>query len=151
MFSNVRLFVPEFKEKDEKLYEQKIKHPLIDRTLIKKYLLDLYFDKIIMKFNASMSWQKMVLYLKEINREIKNTFDNNGKETRFIILVYEEYGNENWSDLKKENIQIIKLEELSDIINVNELPWIIWEGNCHPSKLVWETVLPELIKKMDLH
>lgn len=147
LFTNARVFGPKYKEENGVLKEKHI-NTFFERTRIKNAITHYYFHHIIRKFFEEYSWQKTERYIKEINKEIKNTFTNHGKETKFIILSYKELNNEDWSNLEKENIQIIRVKTLTDI-NLDEVPYIVWEGNDHPSALAWDIILPKFIKEIN--
>lgn len=147
LFTNLRTFVPKYKEDNGILKEQQT-NSFFERIKIKTAITNFYFDFIISKFFQKYSWQKTERYIKEINKEIKNTFSNHGKETKFIILAYKETNNENWTDLEKENIQIVRVKTLADL-DLENVPYVVWEGNDHPSALVWDIILPKFIKEIN--
>lgn len=89
------------------------------------------------------------LYIKEINNEIKLKFNYKDKPAKFIILVFQEEGTEDWDSLKAENIDIIKLEDITHI-NFDSHEYKSWD-NAHPSKEVWEIVVPALVKELKLN
>lgn len=148
IFSHIKQLAPKYKEKDGILEEQKT-NDFFERLKLRSRINNVYYNFIISKYFPKYSWEKEVLYIKEMNREVKKTFTNNGKETKFIVFDYEEKGNENWNDIEKENIQVIKLKDLADF-NPHAVPYIISKTDDHPSVLAWNIIVPKLIEKIEL-
>ena len=89
-----------------------------------------------------------LIQIKEIKREIENKFSNNNNKTKFVILVYEEDYSENWSELEKEDIIVLKVSDLVDI-NVKDKKYKLGD-NVHPTKEVWEIIVPALKNRLAL-
>ena len=117
------------------------KNPQICNLYTYKKLLELKYSQI----NNKESFKLFCLYMKEINKEIKENFNN----TKFVILVYEDYIGQNWQLLEKEGVIIIKVKDLikTEIIQPQ---YTISETDIHPNAKAWETIVPELIKELNL-
>ena len=90
----------------------------------------------------------LMLYLKELNKEIKKNFtDSKGEKTQLIILVYDDKDKEDWSILEKEGITIIDVNKLADIHSHYDeytLP------TNHPNAKAWRDIVPALAKELHL-
>lgn len=77
---------------------------------------------------------------------IKDIF---GENTKFVIFVYLEDGSEHWSELESEGIRIIKTNDLVNLDLTSE-EYIIYPGNFHPNKKVWQIFTPKFSEKIGL-
>lgn len=133
-------YSPYFKETKNglKFYE---KNKIIGNSYIYKKFLHLKYANI----NDTEAFRLFCVYMKEINKEVKKHFPN----TKFVILVYEDYLNENWNSLKEYGIVIIKVKDMLDI-DVKSPEYTISPTDVHPNKKVWEIIVPGLAKELEL-
>ena len=118
------------------------KNPQICNLYTYKKFLELKYSQI----NNKESFELFCLYLKEINKEIKEHFNN----TKLVILVYEDYIGQNWEILEKEGIIIVKVSELikTEIIQPQ---YTISLTDIHPNAKAWQTIVPALVKELELN
>lgn len=83
------------------------------------------------------------LYFSEINNEIKKKFNSN----KFVIFAYDTDGNENFEELEKKNIIVIKAKDIIKA-DIAKEPYIIYNGNYHPNSNAWEIIVPALINEL---
>jgi len=92
----------------------------------------------------------LCLYINEIKKEATKLFNNSGKQTKFILLVYSDDNTDNWQKLEKNGIRVIKLNEITDA-DINSLEYQVSENDTHPNNKVWHVIVPALIKKLKLN
>lgn len=118
----------------------------ISQSFIVKYTNLLFYKYIIAPLNKDSNL--MLLYLKEIKKEIDTKIKNNqNKPTKFVILEYEKDKTINWDRLKKDGIKVINADDLTGINLLNkEYRLEDW----HPNAKAWEVIVPALVKELNL-
>ena len=86
-------------------------------------------------------------YFNSINNEIKKQYP----DSKFIILMYNDYINNFGLDLSSldNSIQIVHTKDLTNVI-LSDIDYHISEKDFHPSEKAWDIIVPELIKKLKL-
>lgn len=112
------------------------------------YTLRALYEGLLYKeliYSQKQKTDFLLLHLLELNKEIKNKYP----DSKFTILAYngEEKLRTIEKDLRKNGIEIIYLSQLFDIDFTKE-PYILEDE--HPSALVWDTIIPGLVKKLSL-
>ena len=126
---------PYFKTKDNN-------HLILNKNQI--YNSEIY--KAIKNTIKYKSFNEFILYMKEINKEIKKNW---GYNTQFTVLVIQENGVEDWQKLKQEGINVIKLNDIIGF-NINTKEYAISNTNDHPNEKAWKVIVPALVKELDL-
>lgn len=130
------VFQPRYKIKNNSLVE--IKPTIFD------YLFSVsYFNYSYTYWFNIENHKKLRLFFTETEKEIHKHWKN----SKLVILVYDYDNSSIWEELKNQNFQVIKVSELTDI-NVNSSKYQV--DGCHPSKEVWEILVPKLIKKLNI-
>ncbi len=102
-----------------------------------------YYDKFEKK--SKQSQNLLFLFFKEINNEIKKHYnDTTGAAPRFILLVYDDYDNLDFEQLKEQGITVINANEL---VNTDLSDKKYKNSSWHPNALAWELIVPALIKQ----
>lgn len=97
------------------------------------------------KINGKESFALMCLYLKEINSEIKKYFP----KAKFVVFIYEDHRNEDWSLLEKEGIKVINFTQLTNIYLYSS-QYTISPNDGHPNAFAWETAVTVIEKELSL-
>ena len=131
---------PCFRKVNNKLefYEQ---NKLIRSSQLYKKFMELKYYTIKRKESLDL----MFLYLKEINKEMKKRLPN----ATFVLLLYEDYLNEDWSELEKDGIIVINIEKLANI-HTKDPQYTQSETDPHPNAKAWEIITPALVKELNL-
>ncbi len=152
LYSNMRPIVPFFKTvkynnlspKNPEQYYTGLKFIKIPNTINSFYTIKyinnfLYNHQYFKNSNILLN-----MYIKEIHKEIKKNFG----DTKFVIFVYNNEGNENFQELENDGIIIIKS---SDILkeNLNDLKYKIYDKE-HPNAKAWEVIVPAFAKELNL-
>ncbi len=91
---------------------------------------------------------KIMLTKKIVEKSKINIEEKFGKETKFIILRYDNGGDEpyNWvfDELKKEGIIVVSLKDLSDTNYISKAYQI--SDNLHPNARAWREITPLFVK-----
>ena len=145
IYSDLRSLVPQYVKHNNELKQIKtIK--FIDKLMITKAIKGYYADNFV---KLEDFWDNEVVYIKNMQELISKKFSNGEMPTKLVILDYEDWGNEDWSQISDiEGIEVIHLKDLADI-DVEKLPYIVWEGDDHPSALVWQTIIPKLVERIE--
>ncbi len=133
-------YSPYFKETENGL-EYYEKNKLIANSYIYKKFLDWKYSEI----NNKEAFRLMCVYLKEINKEIKKHYP----DTKFVVLIYEDYLNENWNILDKEGIIIVKVKDIAKI-DVKSPEYTLSPNDFHPNAKAWQVIVPKLIEELKL-
>ena len=133
-------YSPYFKETKNGL-EYYEKNKLIANSYIYKKFLDWKYSEIY----YTEAFRLMCVYLKEINKEIKKHYPN----TKFVVLVYEDYLNEKWNILEKEGIIIVKVKDIANI-DVKSPEYTISPKDFHPNAKAWQVIVPKLVEELNL-
>ena len=104
------------------------------------------FSKLFFLKRMQKLFDVLTLHVFEMQKEIKKNF---GEDTKFTVLVVKEGGYENWEELKQQGINVIKLNEITDV-NIDTREYAISDTNNHPNEKAWEVIVPALIKELDL-
>ena len=142
-----RPLVPNYKEKGNELVFQPIKNRFWEMCVINKTVQEMYFSKYLYKIHPDKCFERLALYVNEIDRIIHDRLKNGDEQTKLIVLDYHDWGNEDWSKVNSD-IEVIKIKELAKI-DIGELPYIVMEGDDHPSALVWELTMPILASRLN--
>lgn len=119
----------------------------ISQSFIIKYLNLLFYEYIITPLNKDS--KLMLLYLKEIKKEIDIKIKNNKNEpTKFVILEYEKDKTINWDELKKDGAIIINADELT---GTNLLTKEYRLEDWHPNAKAWDIIVPALVEELNLN
>ncbi len=140
--------IPHYKiiQKHDKEYLQFVNYNFLTKTYIYKEIMELAY-KYKKKYNQKDIFDTFVIYMKEINKEIQSKFTINNKCPKFVILVYEEDGTENWDILKQDNIIIIKVKEDLNI-DIDKKEYKLLDN--HPNAKAWQVIVPALVKELNL-
>lgn len=84
------------------------------------------------------NFAKFSYYIDKIQQEIQNKW----KSSKFIIIVYDDYHNYDWSSIEQKGIQVIKAYEYIDI---NDTKYI--RKDLHPTAEAWNILTPLIIKE----
>ena len=145
---SLRNFYPKFKiinnkgVKTLKYYNEHLifrYKPFYLSELYNKFLYEQYYQK------TGKSNDILMLYIREINKEIKNLY---GKNTKFVFFIYENSENIDFSELNKEGIIVLCLKDIGIEINTSDEKYTFPDG--HPNKAAWDIILPALVKKLNL-
>ncbi len=140
-FHNILIY---YKEKNGHLVEKNdfdiwYWHSYTLRTIYEGLM---YAERI---YSQEQEIEFMLLHLLEINKEIKENFPN----SKFTVFAYN--GKEKIKiiekDLRENGIEIIYLSDLIDK-DFEKKPYVLEDD--HPSALAWDTIIPELVKKLSL-
>ncbi len=145
LYANFRPHVPNFKYNltyTKLTYYNDLPN---NKTCLIPRMMNLYTQ--IVKNNEN-TFKLIKLYIKTMNNFIKQSFSNYDEETKLIILLYDEYPFNNWEDLEKEGIIVIKLKDLSNE-NFYDEKYLL-PDKVHPNSEAWEIITPALIKKLNL-
>jgi hypothetical protein len=90
------------------------------------------------------------IYMAQINNEIKNTFKNKDKNTKFVILVFYPEGISDWSKIADidDNIIVIDVQDMIDVDLLNE-KYIVETGDIHPNVEAWKLIVPKMMNYLD--
>lgn len=142
LYNQLRLFSPSpsFKQKGDSLEFYQPKTYLIRSELYQEIIKTKY-----RKIKGKKSFDLLCLYLREINREIKKHFP----KAQFVVFVYEDPRNEDWSVLEKEGITVINYTQLTgNYLSTQE--FVHENDGKHPNAKAWEEIAPILIEKLNL-
>ena len=145
LFVNTRPNMPSFKIKNNELETTKFNIDFYKTNFTYYYLENFIYNKILYK-NAQ---ETFILYIKEINKEIKKTFSNGEKETKFILLNYRNGHHHSVTDIKNIKIDGVRIINLSDIVNINTRRDKYRMHDDHPNEKAWDLIVPQLIKELD--
>ena len=129
-----------------------LKREKINKLLVCKDL-SLYraLQEIWLEYQINNNFEQIFnlfcLYMTEINNEIKTKFHAKDKPTKFIILVYNEYGNEDWNRLRNQGIKVIELNKILEV-DINESKYKLLDG--HPNAEAWKVITPKVIEYLNL-
>ena len=137
--------MPSFKIKNNELETTKFNINFYKTNFTNYCWENFIYNKILHK-NAQ---EIFILYIKEINNEIKKTFSNGEKETKFILLNYRNGHHHSVTDIKDIKIDGVRIINLSDIVNINTRRDKYRMHDDHPNEKVWELVVPLLIKELE--
>lgn len=137
---------PRFVLKDDKLVQAEDK---------KAYCLYLYkmYKNYEAKNNSSLNEQNCYFASKHFEL-LKSEFEKHWKNTKFVILFYDQgFNSENYDcklkeELKKMNYIVLDTKELTGVVLNNE--YQISKTDSHPNAKAWELVVPEIAKVLNL-
>ena len=151
MYSNLRSLVPNYKKDKNNNLIYYNENNFIDKSYTKNLITRLLANKLYTKRNPqdkNSSFQLLLTYIDEIYKAIENQFSYNNKPTKFIILLYNQMNNENWTLIKNKNITVINLEDLTNEDINKDQKYKVIDG--HPSKEAWQVIVPALVKELNL-
>lgn len=115
----------------------------IKRLIAYRTISQMIAEKRIANGDIS-AYNLLNLFFIQSYKKIKQQYPN----SRFVILVYDENGLENWNQLIDNDINIIKLWDIVDVDYYTQDYQI--KDDSHPNKKFWELVVPALSKKLKL-
>lgn len=115
----------------------------IKRLIAYRAISQMIAEKRIANGDIS-AYNLLNLFFIQSYNKIKQQYPN----SRFVILVYDENGLENWSQLIDNDISIIKLWDIVDV-NYYTQDYQV-KDDAHPNKKFWELIVPALSKKFKL-
>lgn len=136
---------PKFKKYKDQQNLNKLKlnksNNFILKTFTYKYVSNKFTPRNLSCFN-----NLFILYIKEIKREVVKIFPN----AEFVFFVYtpDNYKDSNTTILEKENIKVIKLNDICNIKISRDKEFMSYDG-AHPNKKAWEIIVPALVKKLE--
>ena len=134
--------MPDFKKtKNNTLTEKKSAEFFKNLRIIRIFKL---YNSLRQQYSKE-STDLLNLYFTECNNEIKKQYPN----TKLVILIYNENGNENWKVLENNGITVINLSDLINK-NINSTEFRISEKDLHPNSKAWKTIIPALSEKLGL-
>lgn len=109
-----------------------------------------YFSKLFRgEINDPNFWPKTTLFLNQHFIESKKEAEKHWKNSKFVIFVYSDSGNEDWKALEKEGFIIIKIKDLTTE-NIEKMKYRISKTDVHPSEAAWNLIIPLLTKKLNM-
>ena len=142
LYTDIRMYAstPYFKQtKSGLIYYKK------NKFLVNSYLYKKILEIIYSKRDDIQAFNLFSIYMKEINKEIKKHFNN----AKFVILVYEDYHNYDWSGFEKEGIIVLKVSDIAKI-DVTSPEYTYSQTDAHPNAKAWAVIVPQLAKKLNL-
>lgn len=88
------------------------------------------------------NFQKLSFYIDEIQKEITKKWP----KSKFILIVYDDAFNFDWSTIEQKGIQIIKIQ---DKINIHDKKYK--RKDMHPTAYAWEILTPLIIKESKIN
>ena len=90
------------------------------------------------------------LYIKLINKEIKNNFKYKNKDTKVVILLYENEPLIDWKAISKldDNIVVVNVSDIVDV-DLSSEKYIISKDDGHPNYEAWKVLVPNLMKYLE--
>lgn len=141
LYYNTNRKSPNFRLKSGKLIYSKEKQLNVNLEMypvIRNYINEHFIPK-------HKIFKLLTSYFEQINDEIKKEF---GKDTKFVLLIYENDNNYNWKLLEEEGIKVIIIKDIVPY-NMEEPQYRLWD-NWHPSKKAWEVIVPKVAKELNL-
>jgi hypothetical protein len=112
-----------------------------------------YLYQKISKYVAEKTYKNpatdalFILYMKEIKDQVSALLNNEGKPVKFIFFVYEDCSDD-WSELERYGIKVIKLYDILDE-NIKNVKYQLGPKDCHPNERAWQIVVPALVKELE--
>ncbi|MBQ9245080.1 hypothetical protein IJ182_02300 [bacterium] len=138
LYFNFRPKSPHFRVSD---HGQHLKY-IHDNPFLYSLLLDKIKSHYVYKCNVSYKLQR--LFIKETYREVKKKFPN----AKFVILIYYDYGDEDWEELKNDGIIVLNVYDLVQFKINEDKDYQVQDG--HPNGKAWNTIVPPLVEELDL-
>ncbi len=144
IYFNQHSNVPVFRKINNEFKEIKT-NKFIENSSI-KFLFDTYK---IQKLSSEKMWNDFCDYIQAIKKEIHNDFKYKNKPVKFVIFVYNNNDEDNWKQLEDKNTTVVRLDDIVKIDTQN-VPYILWEGEHHPSAYAWQVIVPQFMKKLKI-
>lgn len=112
------------------------------------FINNIYYFKVSYKDNPTHH-KNALAYFKAMKKEINNQYPN----AKFIILLYDDYFRFGLyiPEFEKEGFNVIQTKELTGVNFFDPKYQVDADhGDLHPTEEVWDIILPELVKKLNL-
>lgn len=142
LYNQIKLFSlsPTYRKVGNSLEFYEVNKILLNSQLYQEVVTALYG-----KIDKNETFDLLCLYFQEINKEINKHFPN----TKFVVLVYENYPKNDFSMLNNKGIKVIDFPKLTGI-NLHDDKYKISKEDSHPSAKAWEDIIPTLVKELNL-
>lgn len=139
----------DYKEKNGEMIENKFFIPYISNSYMLAALKEQDYYKNYSKRNTNKDFDNIKKYF----LEMKKLVDNNYTGSKFIIILYDCFKNNNvinserWQELEKEGIRIIKTKELKEGDKLSVPPY---SRKNHPTESAWTVLVPQIAEKLKI-
>ena len=142
LYNQIKLFSlsPTFRKVGNSLEFYEVNKILLNSQLYQEIVTAMYG-----KINKNETFDLLCLYFEEINKEINKHFPN----AKFVVLVYENYPNNDFSKINNKEIKVIDFQTLTGI-NLCDDKYKISKEDSHPNAKAWEVIVPTLVKELNL-
>ncbi len=137
---------PHFRIVKDKQKNERLEYYVPRNTFFKKTYINKFFSRNTRTFRKKIYNDLSILYITEMKREVEKVFPN----AEFICFLYDDKRcmNLDVSTLRKNNVKIIDINDISDI-DFGSDEYKIWD-NFHPNGKAWEEIVPLFVKKADI-
>lgn len=118
---------------------------LVEKSCFSAFYLYRKFTALFNSFyckdirNKEILYNRFLKYIDNVQNEIQKKFP----ESKFIIVVYDDNLNFDWSEIEKKDIKVIKVNDIvKDIYSPKYM-----RKDMHPNRCAWEVLTPKIIKE----